>query len=154
MNLQEIAAKLTGLESKFDALKSEAESANTTNAGLTADLEKAAAEHATLSELNAKLTEENAKLTEAAATTLKEQAAAQEKIVTLEQAAQTVKEAASAEAVEIAASQGASAAEAAEAAEAGQTKTAPQLLEEMAKLPIEARHAFYQKNRDVLNPFN
>lgn len=160
MNLQELAAKLTGLSARFDALEASAKSANETSAGLTADLEAAATEHKTLSEANAALTEANATLTEANATLTEanatlttEQAASVARVAELEAAATNVREAGSLEAIEIAAAQGTAPAESAESAETGATKSEAKLLEEMAALPIGERHAFYQANRAVLNPF-
>lgn len=147
MNLQEIAAKVTGLESRFTTLTEAAETATAANAELQSSLEEAQGVANTLTEANAELTKTNEEQTA-------NLAAAEKKIVDLEAAAQTVEEAASQQAVDIAASQGAEAGAEVAADIAAPAKSKDALLKEMAALPIEARHAFYQEHRQILNPHN
>lgn len=156
MNIQELAAKVTGVDAKLDSLRTDLEKTQAENKTLAERLQTAEEKAATTSEHADALTDANEQLQTDLTQAQADLKAANEKINSLENEAQTVAEAASAEAVEIVATQGADAEAAAHAEEAGGAgtgQTVESLMAQMQALPVAERHAFYQKNRDKLNPF-
>lgn len=145
MNLQEIAAKLTGLENKFASLTEQRETAHAAAEDLRAELTDALAQIETLTaerdQAGVELAQANSDLTRATA-----------RVAELEAERQSAAE----QAVDIVAGQGADPAPEAAELDPSQPaeKSADDLRAEMAALPIAERFAFYQKHRDKLNPFS
>jgi len=154
MNLQELAAKVTGVDEKLSALRTDLEATQAENKNLSERLQTAEEKAATTSEHADTLTAANEKLTADLETANKQLSEATAKVEKLQAEAKTVREAASEEAVDIVATQGADAAAAAHSEDAASEgiKSTAELLAEMQRLPIGERHAFYQKHRDKLNP--
>ena len=142
MNLQDITAKVTGLEPRITALEEAAASANQNAENIQAELTEArnqlsaiTAERDTLKEANVTLTQERDTLAD--------------QVQELKDNAETVKEAASKQAVDIVAGQGAEPAPAADDVE-GSAGAGETIAQQYAKLTGGERVEFFRKHKDEL----
>lgn len=143
MNLSEIAAKVTGLETKINALESAKETAETQSADIQAKLDTATDQLSAITAERDTLASEKVEL-------ISQRDAAQAEVAELKEKAMTVKEAASRQAVEIVAGQGAEAAKDAAEVEGSTGESGEPIAAQYAKLHGAERVEFFRKHRSEL----